>query len=539
MAAGTLVSRVTGYLRSAVLAAVIGTRVLGDVFTLANTIPNIIYILLAGGVLNSVLVPFVVRAMRTDPDGGVAYAQRLMTLTLVALTGITLIATAAAPWIIGAYAPGNYDDIDVARAVSLAYWCLPQIFFYGLFTVTGQLLNARSRFGPMMWAPVLNNLVAIATTLVLAVVAADTLDRADPASLRPVDMALLGGGATLGVAAQALVLLPLLGRAGLPWRARFDWRGTGLGAAGRAAVWTVLFVLVNQLSYLVTVRVVTAAGKAAAVAGVGYGAGSAAYSNAYLIVVLPHSVITVSLVTALLPALSDLVAAGRVRELPDRLSRALRLVVVTLVPATVGLVTLGPAVTTVAFGYGRTTLADTTMMGAILAAFAVGLVPFSAHYTLLRGFYALRDTRTPFQLQCVIAAVTVSLTLATQAVPASSRAVAVAGAWSAAQVVGYVITARSLTRRVGALASARLRVALTGALLAATVGGLGALGVTAAVAASGLGGYVGRLVSLLAGGVVLVVAYVAAARALGVTDVDTGLAALRRRLPGRRARPTG
>jgi len=372
MAAGTIVSRVTGFLRSTVLAAVIGTRVVNDVFTLANTIPNIIYILLAGGVLNSVLVPFVVRAMRTQPDGGVAYAQRLLTLTVTGLAVITVVATLAAPGIIAVYAPANYDTTDVARAVTLAYWCLPQIFFYGLFTVTGQLLNARGRFGPMMWAPVLNNLVAIATTLGLTVLSANTLDRLHPGSLRPVDMMLLGGGATLGVAAQAAVLLPLLRRAGLPWRARFDWRGSGLGAAGRAAVWTVLFVLVNQIAYLVTVRVVTAAGKTAATTGLGYGAGTAAYSNSFLILVLPHSVVTVSLVTALLPALADLATAGRLTDLRDRVTTTLRMVVVVLVPASVALLVLGPAIATVAFGYGRTTLADTTEMGAILGAFASG-----------------------------------------------------------------------------------------------------------------------------------------------------------------------
>jgi len=538
MAAGTIVSRITGYLRSAVLAAVIGTRVLGDVFTVANTIPNIIYILLAGGVLNSVLVPFVVRAMRTEQDGGIAYAQRLLTLTIVALSVITVVATLAAPLIIAAYAPGNYTSADVDRAVTLAYWCMPQIFFYGLFTVTGQLLNARGRFGPMMWAPVLNNVVAIATTLALAVVASGTLDRLHPSSLRPVDMALLGGGATLGVAAQALALTPLLRRVGLPWRPRFDWRGSGLGAAGRAALWTVLFVLVNQVAYLVTVRVVTEAGKAAALAGLGYGAGSAAYENANLIVVLPHSVVTVSVVTALLPALADLATTGRLEELRARLSGTLRVVVATLVPAAVGLVTLGPAVATVAFGYGRTTLADTTMMGVILAAFAVGLVPFSAHYTLLRGFYALRDTRTPFRLQCVMAAVTIALTLLTRVLPPSGRAAAVALAWSVAQGVGYVITARALARRVGPLEPGRLRRSVTSSVLAAAPAGLGALAVTALVGAAGLGGYAGRLVSLLLGGGVLVTVYLALARPLGLVEITGALTALRARVTrgrGRRA----
>ncbi len=532
MAAGTVVSRITGFLRAAVLAAVIGTRLVSDVFTIANTVPNIIYILLAGGVLNSVLVPQVVRAMKSDPDGGQAYAQRLLTLALVVLSIITALATLAAPWIIGAYLPGGYSGVDVARTVSLAYWCLPQILFYGLFTVTGQLLNARGRFGPMMWAPVLNNLVAIAATLGLAALSG-TLDPVDTAAITPLDVLLLGGGATLGVGAQALVILPALRRTGLPLRMRFDWRGSGLGRAGRAAVWMVLFVLVNQVAYLVVTRIVAAAGVSAATESLGYGAGPAAYNNAYLIFVLPHSILTVSVVTALLPGLAGLAVEGALGALGERIAATLRTLGVLLVPVTAALVALGPSITTVAFGYGEVTVRDTFYMGVILAAFGLGLVPFSSHYTVLRGFYALEDTRTPFLLQSFIAAVNIVLALACTALPASTRAVGVALSWSLAYVVGFTVSARVLAARVGGLGAARLLGVYTRTAVAALLATLPALVVLVGASALGAGPYLSRLSGLVVGGPVLVVGYLAVARAMRVPEVLDVLDLVRDRLPAR------
>lgn len=532
MAAGTVVSRVTGFLRAAVLAAVIGTRLVSDVFTIANTVPNIIYILLAGGVLNSVLVPQVVRAMKSDSDGGAAYAQRMLGLSVVALAVITVLATLAAPLIIGAYLPGDYSSVDVARTVSLAYWCLPQIFFYGLFTVTGQLLNARGRFGPMMWAPVLNNVVAIATTLALAALAG-TLNPVDTAAITPTAVLLLGGGATLGVAAQAVVILPVLRRTGLPMRLRFDWRGSGLGRAGRAAVWMVLFVLVNQVAYLVVTRIVAAAGVSAAAESLGYGAGPAAYNNAYLIFVLPHSILTVSVVTALLPGLAGLAVDGALGQVAEKIAATLRTLGVLLVPVAAAMVALGPSITTVAFGYGEATMSDTFYMGVILAAFAVGLVPFSSHYTVLRGFYALEDTRTPFLLQTLVAAVNVVLALACMALPASSRAVGVALAWSLAYAVGFAVSGRVLAARLGGLGVGRLLGVYTRAAVAAMIGALPALVVLVGASLLGMGPYLGRLAGLLVGGPLLVVCYIALARAMRMHEVLEALALLRERLPAR------
>ena len=216
MAAGTAVSRVLGFGRFILLVVLFGngTRQ-ADMFTLANTVPNSMYILLAGGVLNTVLVPQIVRAVKKDADRGEAYTNRIMTLGLMALFVITLVLTLAAPAIIALYSAGGWKDPSVAAQyqsmVALAYYCMPQVFFYGAFVLAGQVLNSRDRFGPMMWAPIANNVVSIAVLLLFLV----TFGQTDTsAAFSPGQEALLGIGSTVGVAAQAAILVPYLRSSG-------------------------------------------------------------------------------------------------------------------------------------------------------------------------------------------------------------------------------------------------------------------------------------------------------------------------------------
>jgi putative peptidoglycan lipid II flippase len=167
MAAGTVMSRLTGFLRAAVIAAAIGlVGKTADAFNLPNTIPNMIYILVAGGVLNAVLVPALVRAIKEDADQGQAYSQRLFSVVVVILGLTTLITVALAPWLLRVFVTSEYlepaNEAFFDNIVMFARFCLPQIFFYGVYVLIGQMLNARGRFGPMMWAPIVNNVVAIA-----------------------------------------------------------------------------------------------------------------------------------------------------------------------------------------------------------------------------------------------------------------------------------------------------------------------------------------------------------------------------------------
>ena len=212
MATGTFLSRLLGFARAAVFSAAIGVGLVGDAFTTANTVPNMVYILLAGGVLNTIFVPQLVRAMTHDEDGGQAYADRLLTVAGLALLIIALAATAAAPLLTRLLVASNWSEQDLDLVTAFAYWCLPQIFFYGAYTMISQVLNARGNFGPMMWAPILNNVVAITSRLVFIAMADIATD--DTASVTGGEIVLLAGGSTLGVVTQAAVLVPVLRRVG-------------------------------------------------------------------------------------------------------------------------------------------------------------------------------------------------------------------------------------------------------------------------------------------------------------------------------------
>jgi putative peptidoglycan lipid II flippase len=251
MALGTVASRATGFLRTAVIATVLGVQGVGAAYNIANTTPNIVYELLLGGVLTSVVVPLLVRAAKDDDDGGQAYAQRLLTLTVLVLGTAAVVLVLAAPLLVDLYA-GDLDPASRELAVVFARFFLPQVLFYGVGAVLGAVLNTRGRYSPPMWAPVLNNLVVIATGLLFLL-----LPGTNPltsGSITDTQVLVLGLGTTLGIVAQTVALLPSLRAAGFSLRPRFDLRGTGLGQAARLAQWVFLYVVANQLAFLVVVR---------------------------------------------------------------------------------------------------------------------------------------------------------------------------------------------------------------------------------------------------------------------------------------------
>jgi putative peptidoglycan lipid II flippase len=441
MMAGSLVSRATGFLKLAMITAALGTAAHGDAFGVANTVPNIIYALMIGGALQSVFVPELVRAAREHADRGQAYTDRLLTLCTVALLAITAAAVLAAPLLVSAYAP-DFGGAQRELTVALARYCLPQILFYGLFTLLGQVLGARDRFGAMMWTPVLNNLVVIAVFGLYLAVARGGIGHGDAI--------LLGLGSTAGIAVQALGLVPALRGAGFRWHPRFDWRGAGLTAPMRSAVWTLQHVLVNQLAYWVVTRLSTSAGQHALAAGHRAGVGYAAYSNAYSLWVVPQGIVTVSLVTALLPRMSRAAADGDHAAIGADLSRGLIASGTAIVPAVLAFLALAPQITGVVFQHGATTDADAAAIAWMLAAFALGLPAFAGQYLLARGFYALGDTRTPFFLNVVIAGVNAGLSAASYVLlPARWAVTGMAGGYAVACTVGLVCTAGVLRRRLG------------------------------------------------------------------------------------------
>ena len=470
MAAGTVVSRMSGFVRNALLAAALGQQLHGDVFTIANTVPNMLYILLAGGVFNAVLVPQLVRAMKNDPDGGDGYANRVITLAALFLAGVTAVLVLAAPLLMRVFLADSFFTPELAlqreSVIDFARYCLPQVFFYGMFVLVGQVLNARRSFGPMMWAPIANNIISIVVLVTYLTVFGPARDLCRAGGVDPSVLSgpgstvggftsgqemLLGLGSTFGIAAQLLVLVPFLRRAGFRYRPRFDFRGTGLGHTLRLGIWTVMFVVVNQIAYTVVVRIASSgtadAVSGACTAGGGNGTGYTIYSNAFLLVMVPHSIATVSLATAMLPRLAasavDSDLAGVARSVASTLRTAYALIIpfALLLP----LVALDLSNVMIGYGAARASVSDFAVS---LALFAPGLVFFTTHYLMLRGFYALERTRTVFWVQCVIAATNIALAvLLTSNVPPSGTAPGLVLAFGGAYVVG-ALTSYSLLRHV-------------------------------------------------------------------------------------------
>ncbi|MFD5412754.1 murein biosynthesis integral membrane protein MurJ [Streptomyces nojiriensis] len=527
MAAGSIVSRATGFIRSAVVVAALGTGLLGDGYAVANTVPNIIYILLIGGALNAVFVPELVRAAKEHADGGSAYTDRLLTACTAALVVLTTAAVLAAPLIVSVYT--GYDGAQASTTVALARYCLPQILFYGLFTLLGQVLNARGRFGAMMWTPVLNNLVIIGVFGLFLVVSQGSQGGA--AGLTAAETRLLGLGTTVGIVIQALALVPSLRAARFRWRPRFDWRGSGLGRPLRNAGWLVMLVLTNQIAYWVVTRLSTTTGQHAVEAGLAGGAGYTAYSNAYQLWIVPQGIITVSLVTALMPRMSAAATDGDLGAVRRDLSYALRSSAALVVPAAALFAALAPWVMGSVFEYGRTGAADIEVMAGILIAFAPGLVAYSAQYVLSRGFYALSDTRTPFFLNLVIAALTAGLSAAAYFLLSPRWAVTgMAAASSVAFFAGAAITAHTLTRRLGPRAGTRTERRATAVRthlrLLAACAPAAAAGYAAARAADPFGNFA----AVGAGTAALALVVVILAGPLRLTEITDMLDSLRRRI---------
>ncbi|MZD09547.1 murein biosynthesis integral membrane protein MurJ [Streptomyces sp. SID5785] len=528
MAAGTLVSRLTGFVRTVVITAALGAGLLGDTWTVAYTLPTMIYILTVGGGLNSVFVPQLVRSMKEDDDGGEAYANRLLTLVMVALAVITAIVVLAAPVLIKLMSvPVASDPAANNVGVTFARYCLPTIFFMGVHVVMGQILNARGKFGAMMWTPVLNNIVMISTFgLFLWVYGTAADSHLTVQNIPPEGVRLLGVGTLLGLLVQALAMIPYLRETGFRFRLRFDWKGHGLGKAVRLAKWTVLFVLANQAGVLVVTQLATAAGDASPIKGTGI----MGYSNAQLIWGMPQAIITVSVMAALLPRISRSAHDGDQGAVRDDISSGLRTSAVAIVPVAFMFVALGIPMCTLLFGSSGTDAAQS--MGYILMAFGLGLIPYSVQYVVLRGFYAYEDTRTPFYNTVIVAAVNAAASAVCYLIlPARWAVVGMALSYGLAYAIGVGVAWRRLRNRLGG--------DLDGRQVVRTYARLCLASVPAAVIGGGIGyaltqvlghGVFGSIAALVVGGVALLAVFYAAARKMRIEELNSMVGMVRGRL---------
>ena len=435
MAIGTIFSRITGFIRSVLAVAVLGTALLADSYNVANTMPNILYNLLVGGALTAVFVPQLVRSF-SDADGGDGFASRLVTTISVILLALVAIGMIFAPALVRLYAPEfSTQGFEAENQIAIAFtrYCLPQIFFLGLFTMLGQIANSRGSFAPLMWAPIANNLVVIAVFSGVLILQ----EKISVGSITDAQIQLLGWGTTLGIVVQALILIPVVMRSGVTLRLRFGV--AGLGKSFGLAGWTLVYVLISQLGYLVTVNVATSAAVRSAQDGLTTGVGFTPFTSAYYIMLLPYSIVTISIVTALLPHLSKLAMENKVEDVRLQLIRAIRMCGVVTVPSAVALLAFGPLITEVLF-FGIS-LEDSRYIGYVLSALSLGLVAFSINLILIRGFNAFEDTKTQVVSIFIINLISVALSyLFLEILPSDLVTVGLGVAFSVSYILGLFIT---------------------------------------------------------------------------------------------------
>ncbi|MFT4148381.1 MAG: lipid II flippase MurJ [Micrococcaceae bacterium] len=416
MAVGTLISRALGFVKLGLTLWVLGSATdISDSFAFANQAPNVLYILIGGGALNSILVPQIIKASKVK-DGGVLYIQKLVTLVTLVSAGVTLLLVVLSPLIIDLF--GNEWSKDRSRLTLIfLLWCLPQIFFYVIYTIFGQILNARSVFQPYMWAPILNNIVAIAGLLAFAHIFGIVGN--DPNAIHDWNnnkTLLLLGTTTLGIVVQALILIRPILKLGYSLKPSWGWRGMGFRETANVAVWAIALVLINQLSYLVIFWVaVQAGGMREHYAGnPSEIAGNATYDAASMLITFPHGIIAVSIATLMFTRMSKAADQGDMKSLITSMSYAQRVIALLTFFACAIFVVLNGQIG-MAVG-GENAVAGQTM-GFVILSLCANIPLLSMNYVFQRVFYSLNDSKTPFLIQIPVTALVAVLALAALLLP--------------------------------------------------------------------------------------------------------------------------
>jgi putative peptidoglycan lipid II flippase len=523
MAVASLVSRATGFLRAAAIGAAVGGGHVGDAYNVANNLPNMVYTLLLDGVLASVLIPVLVRSRKQDADRGQAYAQRLLTLAVVALGAATVLVVVAAPIFTWLLADSSVHADQRHLITALSYLLLPEIFFYGLAGIFAAILNTRGSFAAPMWTPILNNVVVILTVSVFAVMRLGE-GALTPSSITLNQVLVLGVGTTLGIVIQACGLWPALKKVGFRWAWRWDFRELHLGMLGRLGAWTLLYVTVNQIGIFVVTRLATSAGARGS-------AGAIVYNNALLIFMMAHGIVAVSVITAVMPRMAAAAADGKLGELADQLSNATRLAAVVLVPFAALYLALGRPLAVTLFHWGNYGQSAAVSTGWVITVSGIGLIPYAISQMQSSALYALRDTRSPALLNLpvvglrILLDVTFFLVLPISIVTAALM-FGTAVSFIAGAAMGYWI----LRRRIGPLGLRRVADTLARLAVAAIVGAVPAFGIAWLLGRLAGDGKISNFVQLAVGGVVLVIGYAAVATMLRVPEVNQFAGLIKRRI---------
>jgi putative peptidoglycan lipid II flippase len=522
MAVASFVSRIIGFVRNALIGITLGSYI-GSAFTSAQFLPGQIYELLLGGILSSVLVPLLVRRRKSDADGGLEFTRKLLTFAVVSLGIATVLVVVAAPAITWIQA-GNDKPAYNALVTDFAYWILPIIFFTGLSAMIGAVLNTRGHFAAPTWAPILNSLVVIAACGVF-IVSFGTDKNLQPEDVSDLQIAVMGGGLLLGMVAQALGLLPALRKVGFSWKWRWDPRSLGLREIGQLAGWMLCYVAANQIAVFVVVRILNR------VAGED-SASVLAFNNVFLLVTMAHGIIGVSVMTALLPKMSAAAADGRHAEVSADLSRAIRLVTVALAPISVVYGVLAAPISVTLFQGGAFDNGDALATGKVLVVAAFAVIPLSISQLCTYAFYSLQGNRTAALINLPVVAVRIAAYFVlAEVLKASLSAAGMTAANAISYAVSALISLAVLRRKIGRLNLGSVAVALIKVVVAAAIAA--ALGLLVVRLLPGAGSPSGRgeaIVQLIAGGAVILLAYLGAALALRVSEVSQVIGMVRRKL---------
>jgi putative peptidoglycan lipid II flippase len=523
MALGTLFSRGTGFLRTLVLAAALGTAGIANAYNQANNLPNTIYYLMLGGIFTSVVVPLLVRAAKNDPDKGEGYAERIFSLGVVSLLVVTVIGTALSGPIVELYA-SSATASQRALMVTWTYFFMPQIFFYGMDSLLGAILNTRGRFGANMWTPAINNVVVIAVTGMFFV----TYRQSSSASHIPSGaIHLLGIGTTLGIVIQSICLFPVLRRAGFSMRIRLDFRRSEAREIGRMAGWMVGYVISQWAATVVVQNLANAASNTEATATAGY----AAYNYGWSLFQLPYAVVGISVISALLPRMSSHATDRRYSLVREDFSTGVRYASVIVVPAALFLAVLGPPLCEFLFSYGRTSVESARYIGEVFGMFSLGLLPFMFTQLQLRVFYSFQDNRTPAVIGLFMFVVgVVGDVIVFTVLPKGQVVVGLAGIYGVVTLTGALMAWPLLLRKVGSLDGWRVTRSLVRMVVACVPGMIFAYVVMRFFGSLMSQGRLYGLASTVVGGGGALLMYMAFARALGIEEFRTVLRSLTGRL---------
>jgi putative peptidoglycan lipid II flippase len=483
MLGGSVASRVLGVVRNGLITYIIGAQLAGDAFSLANTLPNVLYVLAAGGILNAVLIPSLARAMKLE-DGGQEFTDRVITVALAGMAIITVVVMAGAGGFVWLLARTSSPDFK-SLALAFSLICLPQIFFYGLFALLGQILNARGRFGAFAWAPFLANVVAVSGLILFLLVFGRPLgdpvrgrqQPADPSAWTGPMIWLFAGSATLSVVVQALSLLPALRRTGFHYRPRWGLRGVGLGGVSRLALWAFAGLAVSQVGFFISQGVLNnATAEATGLGLINDARGPAAYGIAFTLFMLPHAFITVSVITALFPRFSRAAAADDTVSLRRDFRTGLTMPLVANVPIMVAVIVLAePIVALLNPGIDPRSV---EVSASVLTIMILGLIPFGLDLLCYRMFFALEDGRPTVVMQVLLTGIGALAGVVTLFV----NPVWAIGIMAMGQTVGNVVSSGVglflLRKRIGRLGLSQGLVTASRVALAATVAGLVAWGAT-------------------------------------------------------------